>query len=110
MLGHSPGKKSVQPEVLGLGFAKLVVTGFTSLVMIHVPKMLEVVAKVPSCIWELGFKESPFGLAVLQNIVKSLTDAQVNTFVELMGDDICKCTVGAGDMIVCPQGRATKVL
>ena len=58
--GIPPGKTSVQPEVLGLGFAKLVVTGFTSLVIIHVPKMLDVVAKVPSCIWELGFKEPPF--------------------------------------------------
>ena len=108
--GIAPGKKSVQPEVLGFGFAKFVVSGFTSLVMINVPKMLEVVGKIPECILQIGFTQPPFTLQVLQNIIKALTAEHIDAFVELMGNGISKCTVGAGDLVVCPQGRQTKVL
>ena len=108
--GIAPGKKSVQPEVLGFGFAKFVVSGFTSLVMFNAPKMLEVVGKIPQFISQIGFTQPPFTLPVLQNIIKALTAEHVESFVELMGDGIAKYTVGAGDRVVCPQGRQTKVL
>ena len=108
--GIAPGKQSVQPEVLGLGFGKFIVSGFTCMVMVNMPKMLEVVNRSPGVVKENGFTSPPFKQGALQDIIKSLTVAQVEVFQELMGDGICKCTTGAGDLVVCPQGQAAHIL
>ena len=59
---------------------------------------------------QIGFTQPSLTLPVVQNIIKALTAEHVESFVELMGDGIAKCTVGAGDLVACPQGWQTNIL